>query len=524
MTRNLVLFSALLCSSFASIGQSLDATFGTNGTVQHHIGGSERLFGVAVQPDGRIVACGLRDSIGMGHVLVARFFEDGSFDPSFGAGGWVMLPTGTNYSEASEVLIQPDGRIVVAGKTVVGNIPGFMVRRLMANGEVDNSFGTDGVWMASVLPDGGYAQQIALDPLGRILVAGAVVPSNFFAAFAVVRLDANGMVDPTFGTNGFFIMDGSTQFLLYQLADMELLPDGAILVAGSKGDLSTGPDWNTDVLCVKLMPDGGVDNSFGNNGERLVDLQGMDDGATAIRLQPNGEVDLFGTSTYNNTIGVANRCRLSASGDVLFTELFPLSAWSPVQEHKQINELMPGPGGVVAYIGTVPNGGTTDGFLGLIEPSPIQGLPYQAGFSTTLDPGDWTTFGSGAYDASGRLLLVGLTTNADWIGQFPDACGVFTDLYMARFNMPMQTAISEQDDDGLEVWPTPASEQLNVRTPSGTIDQVLLIDMAGRTVLDQVDSGTASLVIDTQAIANGAYGLVVTNGSRRLRTKVVVQH
>jgi len=524
MAPKLTMFLAWQLSA-ASFAQSLDPTFGTNGTVQHDNGGSERLFAAAIQPDGRIVACGLRDSSGIGHLLVCRFQSDGTFDNSFGGGGYVMLPTGTQSSDASMILVQPDGRILVAGKTTeTDGYTQFMVRRLLSNGTVDSGFGTDGVWTHSVGPLGGYITDLAMDDFGRIIVAGMIIPANALGAFAVTRLDSNGNLDSSFGNNGFFLRDESTQAITNYFSDMELLPDGRILLAGNVGDLSTGPSWNTDVLCIRLQADGQLDGNFGTGGERVIDLQGLQDGTNRMRILANGELELFGTSGNNTTINLVNRCRLTADGEVLSTDFISVSGWAPMQQTKQITGIEPGPGEVMAYIGTVPNGGTADGFLGFLEPVSLNGLPYQVGYNTTVDAGDWTTFGSGVFDATGRLLLVGLTTNPEWIGQFPSACGVFTDLYMARFNMPLSTGVSTVSAPEMDVWPIPTTDLLNVGCPECHVDRMRLVDSSGREVWSQRRRTTGTTVIDLRTFSAGLYVLIAESGSTTTTHRVMVDH
>jgi uncharacterized delta-60 repeat protein len=517
----MLLFGCLWSASVNA--QTLDPTFGMNGTVQHDIGGSERLFGATIQTDGRIVGCGLRDSSGIGHVMVCRFLEDGSFDPTFGDGGYVMLPTGTYSSDASEVMVQSDGRIVVAGKTTDAGVPQFMVRRLLANGSVDVDFGTDGVWTHPVGAVGGYVTDVAMDAEGRILLAGMVVPTNYLGAFAVARLDANGDLDTGFGNGGFFIRDESDQARPHMVTDMELLADGRIVVAGNTTDLSVGPDWNSDALCLRLTVNGQLDENFGNDGQVLVDLNGLQDGSERIRLLPGGELELFGTSGDNSTVNMVNRLRLTADGDVISTELIPVNSWSPAAQTKQIAGIEPGPGDVMAYIGSVPNGGTGDGFLGLLEPLPLGGAPYEAGYSTTVDAGDWTSYGGGAFDAAGRLVVVGLTTNADWIGQFPDQCGAFTDIHMARFRMPLMTGVSSAAAPLMTVWPVPADERLNVGCESCRLDELRLMDAAGRVVWSERRGAVDKTVIELGGVPTGVYYLMVESGSSSTVQRVVVQ-
>jgi uncharacterized delta-60 repeat protein len=522
--RSPLLFTALSCIIGGTQAQSLDPTFGTGGTQQYDLSGSDRLFGVAVRPDGKIVACGLRDSVGIAHFMVCRFDPDGTLDPTFGSGGYVTLPTGVNGSEASRIILLPDGRMVVAGRTFGTMDRAFIVRRLLPDGDVDASFGVNGVWMDPIGANGAYITDMALDAQGRVVVAGVAIATNLFATLAVVRLGTNGLPDPTFANNGHYRLDESEQVRFHFLNDLQLLADGRMLIAGNVGDMTTGSTWNTDVLCIRLLANGQYDPTFGNNGVVVTDVQGLNDGAERIRLLANNELELIGTSGNNSQGNWVCRQRLSATGSVISTDLVPVNAWTPTTETKQIADILSMPDGGVSYIGMVPNGGTSDGFVGMLDATGMAGLPYVAGYSTTVDAGDWTSFAGGVFDANGRLLLVGLTTNPEWIGHFPDQCGVFTDIFLARFNMPFTTHVAAAEGQEVRVWPVPATDRLHVNSDLPVL-RMQLIDHAGRTVWESLPrQSTDQMTMDVDAMPAGTYQLrVETSGSVTVH-KVMVQH
>ncbi len=117
----------------------LDLTFGTGGKVTTDFAGDGDLaFAVALQPDGKIVAAG-RSSFDF---ALARYNADGSLDPTFGTGGKVTTDFG--FDEAFAVALQPDGKIVAAGYAVVGSSLDFALARYNADGSLDPTFGTDG--------------------------------------------------------------------------------------------------------------------------------------------------------------------------------------------------------------------------------------------------------------------------------------------------------------------------------------------------------------------------------------------
>jgi uncharacterized delta-60 repeat protein len=168
---------------------ALDAAFGTGGKARVDFGDTEFGFAAARQADGRIVVAGR--SLGSGAV-VARLLANGTLDPDFDGDGRLMLPGG---GEARAVLVQPDSKIVVTGNPGLSEVT--TVTRLNPNGSPDTTFNGDGT--ATI--DFG-ASGAVLQPDGKIVVAGTAQ-----AGVAVARLNANGSPDATFGAAGKAAVD-----------------------------------------------------------------------------------------------------------------------------------------------------------------------------------------------------------------------------------------------------------------------------------------------------------------------------
>ena len=212
-------------------------------------GGGFGSSAVAVQTDGKLVVAG----VGNNSVGVFRLLPGGSLDVGFGHNGGTLTPlqepgTGTsNIATVSDVLVQPDGRIVVAG---ANNRPSggthFQFVRHLADGRLDTSFGTAG---QVVLAGLGPLATIALQPDGKLVGAGGGT---------VVRLDQSGVLDPTFASDGAVdpAINGNVQ-------DMAVLPDGRIL-------LGFQPYGDGGFGVARLLPDGTLDASFGPGGIAVV--------------------------------------------------------------------------------------------------------------------------------------------------------------------------------------------------------------------------------------------------------------
>lgn len=220
----------------------LDPSFGGDGRVAVASVGSFAARAVAIDRADRIVVAGYRcDASDDGTCLdggdtsfrVARLTRDGGLDPEFGDKGVVTTPVGEGRSQALDVLVQRDGRVVAAG---VGRLDGrdvLALARYRADGALDPGFGRNGV---ALLPAGsGYAQagDVEPGPGGSLLVAGQALDTAGTARIAIARVTASGSLDPGFGTGGVTL--GGASGYGYGLG-LGVLPGGRPIAAGIAGD------------------------------------------------------------------------------------------------------------------------------------------------------------------------------------------------------------------------------------------------------------------------------------------------
>jgi uncharacterized delta-60 repeat protein len=213
-----------------------DQTFGSSGAFTSLFGTSGASFNaVAVLSDGSIIAAG---SAG-GNFLVAKLTPAGALDGTFGSGGFVTTDFG-GTDVAAGVAIQPDGKIVAGGRT--GNATALA--RYSATGALDSSFGTNGK-VVSVIVNGnpGYPNEILLQPDGKIVGIGIAAP-NGFERHLLVRYTASGALDPTFGTNG--VAGGYFGNPQEFLTGGKILANGKIIAVGYVGRNATIARYNAD--------------------------------------------------------------------------------------------------------------------------------------------------------------------------------------------------------------------------------------------------------------------------------------
>lgn len=228
---------------------TLDGGFGNGGRAVAEIGQLDFGYAAALQPDGKIVVAG-RVSYSRGDesdVGVARFNADGTLDTGFGSQGTRTFDLSANWDEASAMLVQPDGRLLLAvAYSDVGNFA-FGLLRLTPAGERDAGFGTDGFAWRHIGSGNDSPSALALQPDGRIVVAGHAVNTATSFDVALARFGSEGTPDSSFGIGGAHVFDlfnGSDG-----ASDLVLQPDGRIVAAGSaRNGLATLP------LLLRLVP------------------------------------------------------------------------------------------------------------------------------------------------------------------------------------------------------------------------------------------------------------------------------
>jgi uncharacterized delta-60 repeat protein len=265
---------------------SLDPGFGAGGKVTTALGG--RVRALAVQADGKLVAAGTARS----DFALARYLPDGTLDAGFGTGGVVTTTfPDVFFAEAHALAIQADGKLVAAGSA---GSEAFALARYNTDGTLDPGFGTGGIVTTAF---GGFfneANALVVQANGKIAVAGV----NFGATadFALARYRANGTLDPGFGAGGKvttgFAGGGTAAGLVVQ-ADSKLV---------AAGTADPGAGTGRDFTLVRYRPNGSLDASFGVGGTVTTDFgaNGLDR-ANALAVQADGR--LVAAGSPNNSFG-----------------------------------------------------------------------------------------------------------------------------------------------------------------------------------------------------------------------------
>jgi uncharacterized delta-60 repeat protein len=281
-------------------GGALDPSFGDHGVTVTDFGKSKDwAYALALQPDGHVVVAGVSDRSGSQDFALARYDAAGKLDAGFGDGGLVVTPVRPLTTDIVHGLaVQPDGKIVAAGVTYDDTVTlrphgDFMVARYTPQGALDPGFGVGGVSTTNFDAesyDEPYA--VALQPDGRIVLGGVSNTGGgvgkIFGAdnLALARYLPNGLIDPSFGDGGKVVVDAGS--MMESIRALALQPDGAIVAAGR-----TNGEKRGDMLVARFLPNGSVDPAFGSGpkaGMAIDDLGTAEEGLTSVVIAPHGTI------------------------------------------------------------------------------------------------------------------------------------------------------------------------------------------------------------------------------------------
>ncbi|NOT47954.1 MAG: hypothetical protein HOP17_09440 [Acidobacteria bacterium] len=197
--------------------------------------------------------------------------RDGKVDPSFGNSGITAVSVDPNLDFAGvvDLEIAPDGKIVVLGFFQPSGQRVSGLYRFLPNGQIDTSFGENGLVLLDELPwHVGFA--IKVQPDNKVVLAGYKDLRTGSPTFdlMMLRLNADGSLDTSFGTNGIFLKDLSVGKLnaADELYSLVFQTDGKIVASGTSDRISGVVGQDRNLVVIRLTGDGVLDPSFGDNG------------------------------------------------------------------------------------------------------------------------------------------------------------------------------------------------------------------------------------------------------------------
>lgn len=297
-------FSQFALVRYTSDGR-IDTTFGNNGKVISNFTESKiGLESMLVQSDGKIVLAGIiYNSFTNSQFVLVRYTKNGDFDTTFGNNGVVLK----GYHTINSITLQEDDKIVVAGFSFENNVRDYSLIRYTVNGVQDTSFGNNGTVSLSI-GDRDFWYDVVLKSDEKIVVVGSAKNNsgNYDSDFAIMQFNKYGTLDANFGENGIVIID-------YNDVDaaraVKIQNDGKIVFVGwSYSTLETIYDYKM----VRLLLDGSLDESFGEKGMLSIPIS-INLSSESIEIQSDQKILVTGfvSKTDKNDIAL---CRVNSNG------------------------------------------------------------------------------------------------------------------------------------------------------------------------------------------------------------------
>jgi len=507
------LFLALGTTIFAQPG-NLDGDFDADGKVTTDFGTGDDLGqSVAIQPDGRIVVAGSASNGTNKDFAVARYNTDGTLDNSFSVDGKVTAPFGTSDDIGQSVAIQPDGKILVAGYSNNGTDNDFAVARYNTDGTLDNSFSVDGKATTAVGMGDDRGQSVALQPDGRIVVAG-YAHNGVDQDFALARYNTDGTLDNSFSADGKVTTDFGMGHDYGRSVAFQ--PDGKILVAGYANN---GTD--DDFALARYNTNGTLDSSFSADGKVTTPFGTDDNYGTSVAIQLDGRVVVAGFSFIGTDSDFAlARYNVDGSLDNSFNV-----------DGKVTTAF--GTGGDVGYSVAVQQDGKiivagfsfigTDGDFALAR----YNMDGTLDNSFSIDGKVTTTFGTGvdrgnsvAIQPDGRIVVAGYA----YISVEPDFA-------VARYIFGLDIGVIEFSltDNAPLIFPNPIDSHatLEYTLQNAETISIHLLDIQGKTVQTFIEgqdqaAGEHRMSIDLpEALPSGTYLIAISSPMGKLTVQVV---
>jgi len=528
-----------------------DAGFGSSGVVRadpsefSHDGGQSTAYGVALQPDGKMVVVGelinwYDFSVSMLRTAVMRFNADGSPDASFDLNGKLVLQlSSTNASEgARDVVIQPDGRIVIVGTAYQAATYNMFVIRLMPNGSFDNSFNGNGkVYLNFGSTSLGYS--VKLQPDGKIVAAGRAMNGSGNYDIALARINSDGTADNSFDVDGKVLIDFSgTNDAGF---DLELQTNGKMIVAGNTQNATL------DGALIRVNSDGSPDATFDGDG-KLGFNGGGSDALNAVSIQPDGKIITIGTYWQStNPTTFINKFNADGSPDNSFDGdgmgYYKQGTQGVFEGQDMIlqadGKIVAGGWGTVYIVPSDPSGRVftrIQNSSAVAAPLPVLFSSFSAKPAGNKVVLDWTTETEVATEAfdiehctDGRTFRIIGTTKAAGNSSAAHSYQFFHNDPLEGWNYYRLVA---RDIDGsrqigevravrlgssllLRLYPNPAGNQLTVSFSNDKVERVAVFDLHGRKLFDRNCQRQSVINLDLASWPAGNYVLTAydKNGS-----------
>ncbi len=481
---------------------SLDSTFSDDGILIDEIGSYtiSQAIDIALSADGKLVIVGHVWNGSTNDIAVTRYNSDGTLDTSFGDDGIKVFVLSSILSIMSDIQIQADGKILIAGfmDLGVGDALDMTIIRLNADGNLDSSFSNDGIQTIDINGDADYVISLKIQPDGKILAAGFTGLTE--SDFALIRLLPNGNLDSSFNGTGIVTYNfGSSYDRGYAV---DLMSDGRIILAGS---MSNG--LSEDLGIIRYNSNGTFDNTFSDDGISTLTLSSGNDNCFGLSIQPDGKMVLIGTAYLTSSTNQIAAARLNIDGSldntfsddgIQLVDLGNNSDWGL--------DLVIQPNGQILIAGmTAPQGYTDFSLVRLQSNGSLDNSFGIGGFVTTPLNTDGDSPAAMALQNDGKVILVGQVSY-----ESVDAVKLAAVRYLGNSESNVSIPNSNEVIEPI-IYPSPCQDQITIKLneTNYTNSIIYIYNSIGQIVMqNQISTNETILKFD---LPNGFYTLIILN-------------
>ncbi len=508
-----------ILDAFCQAGQ-LDLTFNGTGKVIIPIENQNiEANSVITQTDGKILISGIATSTKTKRdYFVIRCKNNGELDESFNQNGKLIIDFYGKDDFCYDLAQQPDGKILMTG---VVSMPNFERKvglvRLNTNGTLDSTFGTNGISISSFMNKGEDSRAILVQKDGKIIISGSISFStpSFYTECALFKYNFDGTIDQSFGISGIAtakVPNGYYPSFAIQQSDSKIISGGYLL-----GN-------NTDVYMFRFNSDGTLDNSFGINGKVQTDFNSEDEYAYKIALQSDNKILIvagirnatgsdFGILRYSADGLLDNTFGFNGKVVTDFSLLNNVSNSIAIQEDHKIV--------IAGFVGDSPNHNFA---LARYNASGSLDLSFGNNGKVVTDfGGDDAGFGM-TLQKDNKILVAGNSINSSKVGE------IAISRYLSGLEI-VNTIGANLEFKDVHYYPNPSNDNA-ILEYSLTKDQILnisLFDLGGIKIQSFVDKNLRQVGMNKEVllfnknIEPGNYILVIESEELRLGIEVYLK-
>ena len=521
MKNNIFLIVVLVINSivFAQVPGSLNPNFSQDGW--DSVFGNNNGFYInktIIQPDDKILICAEANFSNEGHqAVVVRYNPDGTVDTNFGDGdGMVRSKDDTTinmYTRAYGMALQSNGKIIIAGDQLYNSERIF---RLNSEGTLDTSFGTDGVINMN-RPNSEFIYHVAVQSDNKIIVCGKesrFVNSVMEPHVFLWRFTSEGILDKTFGNSGMISYNSTAWLGTFEtylvINDLIILPNDKIIVNQS---FTKFP--NSAVMLKKFNANGTSDNSFGTIGEAIKSELSNDGNYkySSSSVQENGAIISTFTTRDNITSSYSESVfRFDSQGIIDISLDVSINASSNFPTYSKI----------VAS-------GNKFYFLRKVNSEMASFDELRCYDMSGNLVADFGTFGTSiinqnaipnSYD--GKIAIAN-NGNIYIASSIADSENLDNSLLLTTNVIGLNPNLSTENAgfklDRFSIYPNPSTGIVNIASDeNATIDSIKIVDVLGKTVLIKKDKTSQ---IDISELAKGMYMMHIIFGENQIQRKII---